>query len=473
MNNNNENEFELPLEELIIRGGDERLELGPSGVNKYNVNPVQHADVFNRGSCTCSPFSPDGYKAAAALHERLSPAEFDRVREEHTRKIKNLINYKDHDRFDVFFAPSGSDLCYYQLLFAKLIAPDRDIFNLVTCPEELGSGSIAAFQGKYFFRRNQFGDEVTIGQAISDELNIECHTLPARAADGGIISHSRSIIDVVHQNYEKSSVNANLVIGSKSGIENNIAVVSQVPDDVLWTIDLCQFRASRVLINGLLGMNCSVMLTGSKFYQNPPFCAVLLVPKTVSERFRNVRAELVEPFGSIFSRHDIPDSFPEIRQYLPDYRNYGLLLRWEAALEEMVALAELDSYEVSDRIDAWNSFVVGKLAEKDCFQLMPGQEETNKTIISFRVKSGPDKFLQHEQLVELYQRICGGTVDGMNGYKKVLFGQPVRYGDRSFIRIALGSSDLRRFVTEGCDWSNDARLVDYLEERVRADYWNT
>ncbi len=472
MNAETQSEINLPFEELVTRGGDNRLDIHESGANKYNVNPVRYKEVFNRGSCTCSPFSPDGYEAALALYDRLSDEEFDRVRHEHTRKIKNLINYEDHDRFDVFYAPSGSDLCYYQLLFAKLIDPERDIFNVVTCPEELGSGSNAAFKGEYYFDRNQFGDPVPQGAPVSDLLGIDCATLPARDPKGAIVNHGQEIIDIVHERYHSHSVNVNLVIGSKSGIENNISVVSQVPETVLWTIDLCQFRASRVLINGLLGMNCSVMLTGSKFYQNPPFCAVLLVPKTVSNRFQNASAEVVSPFANIFSRYDIPDEFDNIRALLPDYRNYGLLLRWEAALQEMISLAELDAYDVNIQIEQWNTFVVDSLAGSDCFQLMPGQEVTNKTIVSFRVKSESGQRLNHEQLAELYREICGGTVNGFNGYSRVLFGQPVKYGDRSFIRMALGASDLRRFVNDGFNGDNDRRLIEIIENYVKAKYWN-
>ena len=471
-NVNSEKASQQSLEELITQGGDERLDILNNGFNKYLVNPVDFTNVFNRGSCTCSPFSSDGYGAAADLHARLSDQEFDRVRLEHTSKIKNLINYKDHDRFHVFYAPSGSDLCYYQLLFAKLINPDLDIYSLITCPEELGSGSNSAIEGRYFFKTNQFGGDVNLGGAISNEFNIECARFAARDSDGEIVNHSRKIQDVIHSKYKTHSVNANMVIGSKSGIENSINIVSQTADNVFWTVDLCQFRASRALINGLLGMNCAIMLTGSKFYESPPFCAALLVPKTLTERFSNFDTDLIESFAGIFSRYDIPEEFAELRQHLPDYRNYGLLLRWEAALVAMLKLAELDQYDINSRIDEWHIAVVDRLTQKICFDLMPGQEETNKTIVSFRVKSSPDTYLCHEELLTLYRTICTSDVIGFDGYSRVLFGQPVKYGDRSFIRIALGANDTHSFVTDGFDSSNDIRLVDLIEEYVREKYWN-
>lgn len=469
MTRSGRSETDLPFEELISRGGDERLDLGEEGRNKYNVDPACYPRVFNRGSCTCSPFSEDGYLAARKLYERLSDAAFDHTRLEHAERLKQLINYADHDRFHVFFAPSGSDLCYYQLLFSKLINPDLDIFNVITCPEELGSGSIAALQGQYYSSRNQFGQALDAGSALSESLRVDAEMLPARSESGEVINHTQAIADLVHARYRSHSVAANLVIGSKSGIENNIAVVSQVPDKVLWTVDLCQFRASPVLINGLIGMNCSVMLTGSKFYNAPPFCAVLLVPKTLAERFSKATADVVGPFSRLFSRHDVPPEFEDIRAHLPDYRNFGLLLRWEAALAEMSALSRLDPYEVNQRIDEWNRFVVDRLQKGQAFELMPGYEVTNKTIVSFRVRNSEGDYLSHDQLVDLYRSLCTSPVSGLEGgFDRVLFGQPVRYGDRSFIRIALGAGDLRSFVENGFDGGNDGLLIDCIGKYVGA-----
>lgn len=50
----------------------------------------------------------------------------------------------------VFLSPSGSDAEYFALLIAKLINPDKHIVNIVTCNEEVGSGTLAAAGGKFF-----------------------------------------------------------------------------------------------------------------------------------------------------------------------------------------------------------------------------------------------------------------------------------------------------------------------------------
>jgi hypothetical protein len=462
----------VPFEQLIVSGGDDRLDLLASGLNRYHVRPTEFEGVFNRASCTCSPFSPDGYQAATELYSRLDDGVFETVLAEHRRTIAELINYEGEDRFHVFYAPSGSDLCYYPLLFARLIHGQRKIFNVITCPEELGSGSNLASSGRYYFTHNQMGQPVTAEGLIGKEGEIESASFPARSADGKIIDHWQAILTTIQAKYRSHAVNANLVIGSKSGIENNVTIVSQAPEDVLWTVDLCQFRASRRLINGLIGMNCLVMLTGSKFYQSPPFCAVLLAPKSITQRFRVPGPELVAPFASVFSRYDIPETFGELRRHLPGFRNYGLLLRWQAALREMQTMSKLDGHEVNTAIQQWNEFVIAGIGASRQFQLMPDQHITNKTIVSFRVKKNEGGFFSHVELSQLYNSLCQRDDLAIGDCRRALVGQPVKYGDKSFIRIALGASDVRQFIENGPDFTNDGRLIDILEHVAREKQWN-
>ena len=93
------------------------------------------------------------------------------------------------------------------------------------------------------------------------------------------------------------------------------------------------------LINSLIRLNCMVLLTGSKFYQSPPFCGAILVPKTISSRLKNISDKAVEPFVKIFSTSDVPLDHPILRSKFRKNENYGTLLRWEAAISEMKLLS--------------------------------------------------------------------------------------------------------------------------------------
>lgn len=50
----------------------------------------------------------------------------------------------------VFLSPSGSDAEYFALLIAKLLNPGKEVVNIVTCNEEVGSGTLAAAGGRFF-----------------------------------------------------------------------------------------------------------------------------------------------------------------------------------------------------------------------------------------------------------------------------------------------------------------------------------
>ncbi len=135
-------------------------------------------------------------------------------------------------------------------------------------------------------------------------------------------------------------------------------------------------------------------------------------------------------------------------------------------------MSKLDGHEVGNAIQHWNDFVIGGLGASGQFQLMPDQHITNKTIISFRVKKNDGSFFGHGELSHVYDSICQRENLAVGDCRRALIGQPVKYGDKSFIRIALGASDVRRFIEDGPDFTNDGRLIEIIEQVAREKQWN-
>ena len=104
-------------------------------------------------------------------------------------KIKKLIDVNSLNDFDIFYAPSGSDLCYFPIMFSRIINPDKKIFSVVTCPEELGTGSNTAIKGEYFFGTNQFEENVVKNDVIHKEIKIDQEAFSARDDQGNILNH--------------------------------------------------------------------------------------------------------------------------------------------------------------------------------------------------------------------------------------------------------------------------------------------
>ena len=214
------------------------------------------------------------------------------------------------------------------------------------------------------------------------------------------------------------------------------------------------------------------MLTGSKFYQSPPFCGALLVPKTISSKLKNISNKAIEPFLKIFSTSDISNTHPELRNKFKKNENYGTLLRWEAAISEMKLLSFFGEDMVTSAIDRWNAYVISQLQiNSDFFELMPDQQFTNRSIISFNVKHKNGSLLSDDELRVLYMKVCGEERDDFHDFKKIIIGQPVKYDNKSFIRLALGSYNVRMLIANDFDFSLDRKLINIIIQEVKELFW--
>jgi hypothetical protein len=420
-----------------------------------------------------SNLNVDSKRAVNSMLEKLKHNDYNKLLDEQQKQFKKLIDKNPTHDFDVFYAPSGSDLCYYPIMFSRILQAEKPIFSVVTCPEELGTGSNTAIKGEYFFGTNQFEEHVSKGDSIHTDVNIIQQAFPARDDDGNILNHKSEILKVIEEKSKDHQVIANLVIGSKSGIVDNISMIPRANENVFWVIDVCQMRTTPKLINSLIRLNCMVMLTGSKFYQSPPFCGALLVPKTISSKLNNISDSAIEPFLKIFSTSDISANHPVLRGKFRENENYGTLLRWEAAISEMKLLSFYGENMVTQAIDNWNAFVISQLQiNSDFFELMPDQQFTNRSIISFNVKHPDGSLLSDEELRKLYLKVCAEERDDFYDFKKIIIGQPVKYDNKSFIRLALGSYNVRMLIANAFVFKFDRRLFNILVKEIKELFWN-
>ena len=202
----------------IVKGGDERITLNENGLNKYHGNPLIYESVFNRGSCTMSNLNVDSKRAVDKMLKKLEKEDYDKLLNEQQNQLKKLIDVDSSNDFDIFYAPSGSDLCYYPIMFSRIINPNQKIFSVVTCPEELGTGSNTAIKGEYFFGTNQFEENVVKNDVIHKEIKIDQEAFSARDDQGNILNHKTEILEIIERKSMDNQVIANLVIGSKSFI---------------------------------------------------------------------------------------------------------------------------------------------------------------------------------------------------------------------------------------------------------------
>lgn len=456
------------IEELLVSGCDERIQpRGADGTNQYFLNPFEFEGLLHRGTCTASTLDPESLSMLEALDLGDMEKHFEEVVEDHAKRIKALLQTPDGTAFEVFFAPSGSDLAYYPLLFKQMLSDNKEVVNLVTCPEELGSGTRLATRGLFHAAQNQFGDAIPKEGDVPGIPAIELCELRGRNDQGHIVDNHKEILEAVERFSDRDLI-VNLVYGSKSGIEDNLAVLEDLSSrDILCTVDLCQFRNSKHLVQQLLAEGCLIFLTGSKFYQSPPFCGCMLVPEIICEKLDDAPVDAAIHYRKLYAKYDIPKRFSRLRKELPDFKNLGLHLRWKCAIREMEEFDNTDKSETLSLIEQWNSFATNRLSEKGCFELMPDMQLTNKSIISFKVKT-EDAFWDYDQLWDLFKRLVTGEYD-LGPYRRIFIGQPVRYDNGSFLRLALGARNVMSLlqIPEERRFRADAMLIDFIEKAVR------
>jgi hypothetical protein len=460
------------IDKWIISGCDERIFLRPDTQrNKYHLNPMDYNGLFMRGSCTCGTLTPDGYRSALRFEDEYREDKDQDWIKRQCRRIESLFNQNHRDDFHTYFAPSGSDLMYWPLIMQSLLHPNKRISQIVSCPEELGSGSVLAAQGKYYADYNQFGSEVNNGELISPHVNPEVVFLSARDSDGFIMKRKQAIRSIIEERKGQPLI-CNLVFGSKSGIKDDLQIIDEFDEDVMWVVDLCQMRVYPEIIHELISKNVLLMITGSKFYQSPPFCGAMLVPKVWTERIQESSADHLKDYGFIFSASDAPPDLENLRKLWPSTPNPGLRLRWEIALDEMEAYLSIPEETTEFYIQQWSDYVTHKLSEYEFFKLMPDTQKTNNSIISFSVIRNGNE-LSFEELKKLFDSIVLNNHTCFEGFSRVFIGQPVRYADRSFIRLALGSYSIRHMVNAGgFSPVNDGILIDLLARTVTENSYN-
>lgn len=462
----------FPVENILSKGSDERIFQDENGLTKYGIS-ITNTDILNRGSCTASPaVTEDILFMERMLSENQHQNDWLKILDNRTKKLKTWLNKKDEDIFQIFYAPSGTDLFYYPIIIGNLLFPDKKLINLITCKEELGSGTPYASEGKFFSNYNQFGNKVVKGNHIINKNALKTIFFKARSDDGQILNHEEQIKKIVQQNPDKAII-INLVYGSKSGISDNIKIIDKINgDNIIWSIDMCQLRHKREVIQNFINKNSMVMVTGSKFYQSPPFCAAMLIPNSYYIRILETKSwKKVNDFKQIFSIYDLPE---KVRSHsgFTNEMNISGMLRWAIAIKEINEYIKIEDQLTDAKIYLWNKTLTREINRYDTFELMPNQEQTNKSIISFRVKIN-NNYLNNQQLKLLHKDLATTDYRSKYGFKTLFVGQPVEYRDKSFLRIAIGSKNVREFVKDNeTKFEADKKAISIINNKVKEQYGN-
>ena len=337
---------------LMETGGDIRLARDPrSALNGYGCSHRPRPWAVTFASSTASSSSERGFEAAdrARLHTTLAllrgtprrdaiRASLDAVRE----GLARTLNLSDQTK--IILAASGTDTELLALALTHLADAEAPITNILIAPEETGRGVPMAARGLHFAVDTALGHDVTFEAPIAGfRPDTTLANIPLRDPTGA----SRPISDV------EADITATILaaIGqgrrvilhgldlSKTGIlAPSPAFLAQLRAqfgaafDIV--VDACQTRLSPGSLNAYLALDAVVLITGSKFFTGPPFAGAAILPAAIAARLED--AALPEGLDAYFGADDFYAPCPAAAA-LPASGNYGLSLRWHAALGEMRA----------------------------------------------------------------------------------------------------------------------------------------
>jgi hypothetical protein len=338
-----------PTPRLLTKGGDFRLVLDAvSGLNLYGCGPFPDPALLAYGSSTASVISEAGYQCADVLRMRLLEAlktaspmavyrrEMARVRGELLRLCALPPTT------EVIFSPSGTDG------HALAVGESRPARIVMIDANETGKGVAAALIGSGLDNR----PEVMPVRVRRDDgaprppadIDADAEALASEAAAKGL----RVLLILIDQS------KTGLIAPSPGCV---LALRRRFPDNIDVLVDACQFRIAPPALRAYLEHGFMIALTGSKFLTGPSFSGALLLTQETAQRLQSRSF----PVGA-----DGPSN-----RAMPDTVNFGLLLRWEAALRELQAFRSLPEATVMAFIRDFSAAIHRRLKADPLLEALP------------------------------------------------------------------------------------------------------
>ncbi len=420
----------FPLEMLLLTGGDGRLAVSPADqFNAYGCRPFPRPEAHAFASSTASTISERAYARAERARESLIEATlsvgieeaFDRRLEAMRAELKNILNISGSG-VEIVFAPSGTDSQLHGLFAARAVLAGP-ITSIVVAADQTGSGTALTAGGRHFSDRTALNTHVEKGEAIAG-LADGIETVHVDVRDGaGELRDLATLDAAVEDMVARAIARGRRVVlqamdrskfGWRAPSQDCLkAICARWPNAVQVVIDACQARLGAKRISAYLARGYIVLLTGSKFFTGPPFSGAMLVPARISATL--ARTEPPAGLCGYSARSDWPQAWPLLRGQLPRHMNFGMWLRWEAALAEMDAYFAVPCPARQALLDRFSAAVTARFAVSPSLELLPEQETDSsddlddeemraRTIFSFLLRQ-QNRFLAPGGCTTIYQAL--------------------------------------------------------------------
>jgi hypothetical protein len=376
-------------EGLMETGGDIRLARDPrSALNGYGCSHRPRPWAITFASSTASSSSERGYTAAdrARLRATLAllrgTAGRSAVRQSLNavrRGISQVFGLRPDEQ--IILAASGTDTELLALALTHLAGAQQPILNILIAPEETGRGVPMAARGLHFAVDTALGHDVTFQSPVAGfRADTALANIPLRESDGTLraaeVVEAETAAVMANAMAQGQRVILHVLDLSKTGLlAPRPAFLAQMRalygDAFDIVVDACQARLSPASVRAYLALGAVVLITGSKFFTGPPFAGAALLPRAIAARLASAR--LPAGLDAYFGRDDFPPRALAAAN-LPPVGNYGLALRWHAALAEMQALLRVAPARRAEILEGFGQIVRAAVAAQPALSLLDTPE---------------------------------------------------------------------------------------------------
>ena len=376
-------------EGLMETGGDIRLARDPrSALNGYGCSHRPRPWAITFASSTASSSSERGYTAADRARLRATLALLrgtssrNAVRQSLNavrRGIAKVFGLRPDEQ--IILAASGTDTELLALALTHLAGAEQPILNILIAPEETGRGVPMAARGLHFAVDTALGHDVTFQAPVAGfRADTTLANIPLREADGALRAaeavEAETAAIMASAMARGQRVILHVLDLSKTGLlAPRPAFLAQMRalhgDTFDIVVDACQARLSPASVRAYLALGAVVLITGSKFFTGPPFAGAALLPQPIAARLASAR--LPAGLDAYFGRDDFPLRAPAAAN-LPPVGNYGLALRWHAALAEMQALLRVPPARRAEILEGFGQIVQAAVAAQPALSLLGAPE---------------------------------------------------------------------------------------------------
>ena len=500
------------LRDLLVSGGDTRLELTSEGLNSYHCPPLPHPSQIVRGSCTGSPPTDTGVASALDALARLESAAasddndasgggasaamakgVDAEMSDVRTRLASALQLPEGS--GIVLAASGTCAEYIPLAIAQQLYPDADgLRSVLAADGETGSGGPDACAARYFNEHVPLPSElpptaggappapdvdpsaVEVGTPLDGFPDVHLLRIAARTHDGKV-NDAQAALDAAQWPDASAPVwVVRQVLGSKTGVSTPALTVPAATGGdarLLEVVDACQLRTSLAEVREALDREAMVLLTGSKFFQGSVFSAAIVLPPAIMARLqRSAKGAQPLPAGlrHFISAYEVPSSLAHWRSQLGDTPNAGLALRWHTALPLVEGVFALAPERRASLMDQWTEQVRAMLApHAGCID----EVHAERGIVSVALRkpdgsacSKAELKAMHRLLASDASHLAVGDAAGdgaQHASRRCFVGQPVDVAsDRTVLRLAIGAELLLQMDAGTYEAADDEAVVSKM-----------